>query len=91
MRFLNHLVKRVHIDFVAEDDMKLDKKGNPQYTKTVCTGKHIKKAEAGTQQNEVTKNKEYVVELSFNAKGTKLFADADKSRLSYKKEDLYCI
>ena len=66
--------------------MKLDKKGNPQYTKTVCTGKHIKKAEAGTQQNEVTKNKEYVVELSFNAKGTKLFADATKAAYPTKKK-----
>ena len=76
---LKSLGKEGSLDFVAEDDMKLDKKGNPQYTKTVCTGKHIKKAEAGTQQNEVTKNKEYVVELSFNAKGTKLFADATKA------------
>ncbi len=88
---LKSLGKEGSLDFVAEDDMKLDKKGNPQYTKTVCTGKHIKKAEAGTQQNEVTKNKEYVVELSFNAKGTKLFADATKAAYPTKKEDLYCI
>lgn len=83
---LKSLGKEGSLDFVAEDDMKLDKKGNPQYTKTVCTGKHIKKAEAGTQQNEVTKNKEYVVELSFNAKGTKLFADATKSAYPTKKK-----
>ena len=82
---LKSLGKEGSLDFVAEDDMKLDKKGNPQYTKTVCTGKHIKKAEAGTQQNEVTKNKEYVVELSFNAKGTKLFADATKAAYPTKK------
>ena len=83
---LKSLGKEGSLDFVAEDDMKLDKKGNPQYTKTVCTGKHIKKAEAGTQQNEVTKNKEYVVELSFNAKGTKLFADATKAAYPTKKK-----
>lgn len=83
---LKSLGKEGSLDFVAEDDMKLDKKGNPQYTKTVCTGKHIKKAEAGTQQNEVTKNKEYVVELSFNAKGTKLFADATKVAYPTKKK-----
>ena len=83
---LKSLGKECSLDFVAEDDMKLDKKGNPQYTKTVCTGKHIKKAEAGTQQNEVTKNKEYVVELSFNAKGTKLFADATKAAYPTKKK-----
>ena len=83
---LKSLGKEGSLDFVAEDDMKLDKKGNPQYTKTVCTGKHIKKAEAGTQQNKVTKNKEYVVELSFNAKGTKLFADATKAAYPTKKK-----
>lgn len=83
---LKSLGKEGSLDFVAEDDMKLDKKGNPQYIKTVCTGKHIKKAEAGTQQNEVTKNKEYVVELSFNAKGTKLFADATKAAYPTKKK-----
>ena len=83
---LKSLGKEGSLDFVAEDDMKLDKKGNPQYTKTVCTGKHIKKSEAGTQQNEVTKNKEYVVELSFNAKGTKLFADATKAAYPTKKK-----
>ena len=83
---LKSLGKEGSLDFVAEDDMKLDKKGNPQYTKTVCTGKHIKKAEAGTQQNEATKNKEYVVELSFNAKGTKLFADATKAAYPTKKK-----
>ena len=83
---LKSLGKEGSLDFVAEDDMKLDKKGNPQYTKTVCTGKHIKKAEAGTQQNEVTKNKEYVVELSFNAKGTKLYADATKAAYPTKKK-----
>lgn len=83
---LKSLGKEGSLDFVAEADMKLDKKGNPQYTKTVCTGKHIKKAEAGTQQNEVTKNKEYVVELSFNAKGTKLFADATKAAYPTKKK-----
>lgn len=83
---LKSLGKEGSLDFVAEDAMKLDKKGNPQYTKTVCTGKHIKKAEAGTQQNEVTKNKEYVVELSFNAKGTKLFADATKAAYPTKKK-----
>ncbi|WP_418967157.1 protein translocase subunit SecD [Butyribacter intestini] len=83
---LKSLGKEGSLDFVAEDDMKLDKKGNLQYTKTVCTGKHIKKAEAGTQQNEVTKNKEYVVELSFNAKGTKLFADATKAAYPTKKK-----
>ena len=48
----------------------------PKYTKTVCTGKDVKTAEATTQQNEVTKKKEYVVSLKFKSKGTKSFANA---------------
>lgn len=83
---LKSLGKEGSLDFVAQDDMSFDKKGNPQYTKTVCTGKHIKKAEAGTQQDEVTKNKEYVVQLTFNAKGTKLFANATAAAYPSKKK-----
>ncbi len=83
---LKSLGKEGSLDFVAEDDMSFDKKNNPKYTKTVCTGKHIKKAEAGTQQDEVTKNKEYVVQLTFNAKGTKLFANATAEAYPSKKK-----
>lgn len=83
---LKSLGKEGSLDFVAEDDMSFDKNHNPKYTKTVCTGKHIKKAEAGTQQNEVTKNKEYVVQLTFNAKGTKLFANATAEAYPSKKK-----
>ena len=83
---LKSLGKEGSLDFVAEDDMSFDKNHNPKYTKTVCTGKHIKKAEAGTQQDEVTKNKEYVVQLSFNAKGTKLFANATAEAYPSKKK-----
>ena len=83
---LKSLGKEGSLDFVAEDDMSFDKNNNPKYTKTVCTGKHIKKAEAGTQQDEVTKNKEYVVQLTFNAKGTKLFANATAEAYPSKKK-----
>lgn len=83
---LKSLGKEGSLDFVAEDDMSFDKNHNPKYTKTVCTGKHIKKAEAGTQQDEVTKNKEYVVQLTFNAKGTKLFANATAEAYPSKKK-----
>lgn len=83
---LKSLGKEGSLDFVAEDDMSFDKNNNPKYTKIVCTGKHIKKAEAGTQQDEVTKNKEYVVQLTFNAKGTKLFANATAEAYPSKKK-----
>ncbi len=75
---LESLGKEGTLDFVAADDM--------EYTKVVCSGKHVKNAEAGTQQDEITKNKEYVVELSFNAKGTKKFAQATAEAYPTRKQ-----
>lgn len=83
---LESLGKEGTLDFVAADDMKFDDAGNPEYTKVVCSGKHVKNAEAGTQQDEITKNKEYVVELSFNAKGTKKFAQATAEAYPTRKQ-----
>lgn len=83
---LESLGKEGSLDFVAADDITFDDNNNPQYTKTVCTGKHIKNAEAGTQQDQVTKNKEYVVELTFNEKGKKRFADATAIAAPSKKQ-----
>ncbi len=83
---LASLGKEGSLDFVAQDDVTFDDNNNPQYTKTVCTGKHIKDAQAGTQQDEVTKNKEYVVELTFNAKGAKKFANATAEAYPSKKQ-----
>ncbi len=75
---LESLGKEGSLDFVAQDDMSFDDDGKPKYTKTVCSGKHIKNAQAGTSQDQVTKNKEYVVDLTFTAKGAKRFAEATK-------------
>lgn len=83
---LESLGKEGSLDFVAADDITFDENNVPQYTKTVCTGKHIKNAEAATHQDEITKNKEYVVELTFNAKGTKKFADATAEAAPTKKQ-----
>lgn len=73
---LADLGKEGSLDFVAKGDMTFDDKQNPVYTKTICTGKDIEKAEAGTTQDQNTKNKEYVVSLKFKAKGTKKFGEA---------------
>lgn len=75
---LESLGKEGSLDFVAQDDMTFtgDDKSVPTYTKTICTGKDVKNAEANTQQDEVTKNREYVVSLKFKSKGTKKFAKA---------------
>ncbi len=83
---LESLGKEGSLDFVAADDITFDENNVPQYTKTVCTGKHIKNAEAATQQDEITKNKEYVVQLTFNAKGTKKFAEATAEAAPSKKQ-----
>lgn len=73
---LADLGKEGSLDFVAQDDLSYDDDGNPVYTETICSGKDIKSAEAGTTQDETTKNKEYVVSLKFKSNGTKKFATA---------------
>ena len=76
---LADLGKEGSLDFVAQDDITFDDDGNPQYTKTVCTGKDIKSSEAGTVQDDTTKNKKHVVSLKFKSKGTKKFAEATEA------------
>ncbi|MDD7402685.1 MAG: protein translocase subunit SecD [Butyribacter sp.] len=78
---LESLGKEGSLDFVAQGDMEFegDDQSKPKYTKVICSGKDIKSAEANTQQNEVTKNKEYVVSLKFKTAGTKKFAEATKA------------
>ena len=75
---LSSLGKEGSLDFVAQDDMTFSGENNsvPEYSKTICTGKDIKSAEADTQQDQVTKNRKYVVSLKFKTKGTKKFAKA---------------
>lgn len=47
----------------------------------VLTGSEIKSAEANTQTDSTTGVKEYVVQLEFNDKGTKAFADATTNNI----------
>ncbi len=77
---LASLGKEGSLDFVAQDDMSFEgnDQSKPVYTKTICTGKDVDSAEANTQQDEVTKAKEYVVQLKFKPRGTKKFARATK-------------
>lgn len=82
---LASLGKEGSLDFVAEDDMTFTKDNKPQYTKTVCTGKDIKNAEAGTQQDQMN-NKEYAVSLKLKTKGAKKFAAATKEAAPTKKK-----
>ena len=73
---LADLGKEGSLDFVAQDDLTYDDDGKPVYSKVILTGKDIKEAEAGTRQDETTKNKEHVVSLKLKSKGTKKFAKA---------------
>lgn len=82
---LSSLGKEGSLDFVAQDDidpktLEYDKKD------VICSGKHVRNAEAGTQEKEVTKEKEYVVELTFNAKGAKKFGEATTEAAPSKKQ-----
>ncbi len=75
---LESLGKEGSLDFVAQDDITFEgeEQTKPVYTKTICTGKDVKTAEANTQEDEVTRNRENVVTLKFKSKGTKKFAKA---------------
>lgn len=88
---LQSLGKEGSLDFVAQSDMQFedDAQTIPKYTKVICSGKDIKKAEATTQEDEFTKNKEYVVQLKFKSKGTKKFAEATKA--AYPNEEVIYI
>lgn len=48
---------------------------------TVLSGTDVETAEARTQQNQTTKNKEYVVALTLTKEGTQKFADATEANV----------
>ncbi len=83
---LSSLGKEGSLDFVAEDDISFDKNNKPTYKKFVCSGKHVKNAEAATQQYQTTSNKENVVQLTLNARGAKRFAKATKEAYPTRKK-----
>lgn len=82
---LADLGKEGSLDFVAQDDLTFDKDRNPVYSKVILTGKDIKDAEAGTRQDDKTKNKEHVVSLKLKSKGTKKFAKATEEAAPNRK------
>ena len=69
---LKSLGKEGSLDFVSEDDVTVKKDGTVTYdkSKVICSGSEVKNAEANTIQDETTKNKENVVDITFNKKGT---------------------
>ena len=79
---LKSLGKEGSLDFVSEDDVKVEKDGTVTYdkSKVICSG-----SEANTIQDETTKNKENVVDITFNKKGTKKFGAATQKAAPSKK------
>ena len=67
---LKSLGKEGSLDFVSEDDVTVEKDGTVTYDKSqvICSGSEVKNAEANTIQDETTKNKENVVDITFNKK-----------------------
>ena len=84
---LKSLGKEGSLDFVSEDDVKVEKDGTVTYdkSKVICSGSEVKNAEANTIQDETTKNKENVVDITFNKKGTKKFGAATQKAAPSKK------
>ncbi|MCD7825044.1 MAG: protein translocase subunit SecD [Clostridiaceae bacterium] len=75
---LESLGKEGTLAFVGEDDVEFDDDSVPSYDEEdiICSGQDIKNAEANIEQDSQTKQKEYVVNLTFKTKGTKKFAKA---------------
>ncbi len=91
-KVLEGLGKAGSLDFVPEAAISYDDDKNIQYDPkdVVCTGSDVKKAEAGTRQDDM-KNKEYVVDLTFTAKGGKKFANASKEAVANNNAKIYII
>lgn len=77
---LESLGKEGSLDFVSQDDVTVGEDGTITYDKdkVICSGSEVKNAEANTIQEDTTKNKEHIVELTFNKKGTKKFGNATR-------------
>lgn len=85
---LEGLGKEGSLDFVGQDDITTKDDGTVTYDKdkVICSGSDLKNAEAGTTQADGTKNKEYVVDLTFNGKGAKKFGEATQEAAPTKKK-----
>lgn len=98
---LQGMGKEGSLDFVYVDDLEKDDDGNVKYDKdnhvsykksdVICSGSDVKKAEAGTTQDQTTKNKEYVVDLTFTSKGGRKFAKASTKAYEDGKKQIYII
>lgn len=83
-KILNELGKPGSLSFAVQEEVKVKKKGKTTtqtQMSTVLTGQNVKSAKAVTNDNSTTGQKEYLVALEFDAKGTKAFAKATKANI----------
>lgn len=83
-QILDDLGKPGSLSFAVQKEVKVKKNGKTTtetQMETVLTGQNVKQAKAQTSDNQTTGQKEYLVALEFDAKGTKAFAKATKENI----------
>lgn len=83
-KILDELGKPGSLTFVAPKEVKVKKNGKTTtqtQMEVILSGSNVKRAKAVTNEDQTTGQKEYLVALEFDAKGTKAFAKATKANI----------
>lgn len=83
-KILDELGKPGSLSFATMKEVKVKENGKTttqNQMSTILTGQNVKRAKAVTNEDQTTGQKEYLVALEFDAKGTKAFAKATKENI----------
>lgn len=83
-KILDELGKPGSLTFVVPKEVKVKKNGKTTtqtQMETILSGSNVKRAKAISNEDQTTGQKEYLVSLEFDAKGTKAFAKATKENI----------
>lgn len=83
-KILDELGKPGSLTFVVPKEVKVKKNGKTTtetQMETILSGSNVKRAKAVTNEDQTTGQKEYLVSLEFDSKGTKAFAKATKENV----------
>lgn len=83
-KILDELGKPGSLTFVVPKEVKVKKNGKTTtqtQMETILSGSNVKRAKAITNEDQTTGQKEYLVSLEFDSKGTKTFAKATKENV----------
>lgn len=83
-KILDELGKPGSLTFVVPKEVKVKKNGKTTtqtQMETILSGSNVKRAKAVTNEDKTTGQKEYLVSLEFDSKGTKAFAKATKENV----------